>query len=320
MQHISIKLPQKFGFINWRKKIKGDYPGSWNEMSRKQYVAVIDLLHTRVDVEVRNVRLVGIMLGIKNFSAKLKLACLLEELGVNNTLRPGKIKEAADFAAAEYMMEFWELFKFIEEDITLTTNLIPWINTGLFNGKLYGPDGGLGTLTAEEWMWVDRFYMDWREENDYEDLYRMVACMYRPKCGLSEKDADFTGDVREPFNINRIDVWVNRIRWAANGGGLLRFAGNEWVNKVELLAIMHWYESCRHVIVKQFDRVFTESNETASEDYGWPAVFMKIAQDGPFGNLDKVNGENINTVLLHMQVRAKEAEEFERKRKLGVGS
>lgn len=301
MQPISIKIPRKFGPFKWVKIIAGDYPSEWNDLTRKQYVAVINLLHSSGEMYFFRVRLVSIMLGLSKLKTLLLAASfkIAKWTGTNKYANVNELKEEAEDNAAIMMVQLWWLFAWVQEDITLTKNLIRWIKPGLFGTKLYGPDDGLSTMTAEEWMWVDLFYMAWRENNDFEDLHKMVACMYRPKIASKKQyEVDFTGDIREPFNIHLIDGRVEKIKN---------------LNEVELLAIMHWYESSRHVIVKDFDRVFTESNETDAEDYGWPAVFMAIAQDGPFGNLEKVNGENVSTVLLHMQVRAKEAEEAKKR-------
>ena len=162
----------------------------------------------------------------------------------------------------------------------------------------------LSNVTAEEWMFVDRFYMEFREYGDLDDLRRMVACLYRPeRKNHNPKAVDYNGDIRQLFNINLIDDRVILL---------------QLTSVYKLLAIMHWYEGCRHAFVNQFPRVFTEGNQEQAEFHGWPEVFMNIATTGVFGTLEEVNNTEISTVLLQMQVALKDQEKAQNNKPVEV--
>ena len=320
------------------------FASEWNELTARQFVGIVNLLHLRdlsSKYDFRN-RVVAVMLGDKNIVKKLIKASYLVELATEKNKKLAMI-QAKDAAACQ-LVQLWRLFEWVEEDILLTKNLLPRLRVGFFGGYLYGPGDGLANMTAMEWTWVDSFYMAYRADGKLEDLLGMVACMYRPRIARgAEKRADWDGDLRVGFNSTFVDKRVDllmRLFVYKKGAlrlfveGLMRFFGRgplndgrqkglnrlfvdlfKWLpGEVELLAVFHWYESCRHDVELRHPRVFSADNEQKAESFGWQEVFLKISKEGVFGSFAAVSDEAIDTILLHMEIGMKDEAERERKR------
>ena len=273
----------RLGPVRWYKRVKGSYATTWNELTARQLVGVVRALHMASD------------------KYEWRLLALAAVLGIS----PWWYR----FFAAELVVQLWWMFDFLEKGNSLTKNLLPTIRVRI-PGKwryeyLYGPGDELQYVTALEWMYAERFYEDFRETGNREDLNRFVACLYREKNKKDVFEPGYDGDRRRAFNTNTID---KRVKILAR------------VDVYVLLAIMHWYEGCRAAIERQFDRVFTRDGESPREHYGWPEVFMKIAERGIFGDINHVHSTEMTTVLLHMQINAKDfalLEEEAKKQRVG---
>jgi len=147
MHELSIRIPRSFFGLPWSQQKKGAYAEEWNELTPRQLIGVVKALHTTKDKYLFRAFSIGAILGIKRWRMKM--------------------------FSAELMIQLWWLFDFIEQDNTLTKNLLPVlkVRTGwLKRTRLYGPGDKLQFVTALEWSWIEKFYNDFHEWGDVADL------------------------------------------------------------------------------------------------------------------------------------------------------
>lgn len=155
-------------------------PTSWNELSQKQLLGIIDTLHC------------------KNYTTEQAILKLMKILCGLSWFRFFRTKPS-DLAEYFYLAEF-----LLESKIELTKNLVP-----NYRG-FYGPAGEFDNLRMKEMVKTDFKFMQWANDRDNISLLDdIVSLLYRkPK-----EDYNFNlnpdGDARIPFNEN-ISEWNAR--------------------------------------------------------------------------------------------------------------
>jgi hypothetical protein len=250
-------------------------PESWNELTAKQLVAVMNYLFIRNDPDnARTLHLQRILLGLSE-----------------NQYRKLPADEVDEFL---YLVEF--LF---QEKIELTKNILPEYADKNLEGELdvfYGPADECMNLTAVELAFAESHMMQWFAEKSEEELDKLVSILYRP--GKKDYDAERNpdGDLREAFNEN-ISYY--------NAKKYIRL----WPKSAKL-AILFWFRGCWQKWVDDNDKVFNGSGDPAL--HGMISVLRNVAKDGIYGDIDKVNKMVVPNLLIELSEVIAEAEKIKK--------
>src|SRR5690606_20317237 len=179
----------------------------------------------------------------------------------------------------------------------LTENKIDTIKA---NGvTLFGPIGNFETLSAEEWTDADNAYMDYSQSKDPTALDRMVAILFRERVKDVSPDVLYwTGDYRIAYNEHQVKLRTRYI---------------ERIDPRIKLAVLIWYQGCRHEWEEVFERVFKGSKEDI-ENFGWQETIQKIS-GSTFGNLKETERTPMYKLMLNMEITLKDEEIRKQKEK-----
>lgn len=178
-----------------------------------------------------------------------------------------------------FLLEEMKLIHFLLENSTLTINHFPEIE------NLKGPENDFGDMNGEEFMWTEKFYIEFKETKDLQKLDALVACMYRP---VDEKNEKL------PFNLK--DVEENEKRVAD-------------IDLVTKTAILFFFEGCRNEFPEMYPKVFEGKKQ---KDGDFNEVLLQVAKDGPFGDFYNVLKTNIHLIYKELNRVSKEAIEMKR--------
>jgi len=201
------------------------------------------------------------------------------------------------FLLRERLVDIYPFIKFLEEENNLTENKIDTIKA---NGvTLYAPIGNFETLTADEWTDADNAYMDYSQSKDPTALDRMVAILFRERQKDVEPGSEYwNGDYRMPYNEHQVKL---RMRYI------------ERIDPHIKLAVLIWYQGCRHEWEEVFERVFKGSKGDI-ENFGWQETIQKIS-GSTFGNLKETERTPMYKLMLNMEITLKDEEIRKQKEK-----
>lgn len=266
-------------------------PSGWNELRGEQLLAIAEALFMEMDDDRKRVMICKAAINNKKLFRMMEPAILIEQ--------------------------FFPLITWIETDRQLTKQVLPTIPVGFFNwygpaeslgnfrlsefdhaeAELYrwhsfrpldsklmfakgesNPLTGDLTSASETPKSTYRGLMQWwRTEEAEAQLYRFVACVYRPGKLTYNKRKNPAGDYRMPFNDNLVDYHASILRRHLP----VKYA----------YAILLWYKGCRDALVSAFPLVFTGAAEHEAKPQQEPNYFelmRKIAEKGTYGDIDKV--------------------------------
>lgn len=144
--------------------------------------------------------------------------------------------------------------------------------------RLYAPDETFEHLLAEEWCFVDTFYLRYKKSGTATDLNTFLALFLRPRSPhYAPRSPYTTGDVREPFNKN-----TEHYRTPAIG---------RWPMHVRL-AIFLWYEGYRQSLKDSYPHVFTPKVEGEAAQEGSDMLTILLSMAG------KKFGPHQDTILI----------------------
>jgi hypothetical protein len=167
------------------KKRKVLLPESWQELTGRQYVRVIQLLHKPIKNEW--------------FSADAMLRVLTNKNIFAHYLLP-----------ADMRWRCYEHINWVYQKQNVTEQLLP-----VYRG-LYAPAGEFNNLKLIEFHFTEILYQDYvlSKGENVDSLNKLVAALYRsPKNRKSydyKRDPD--GDHRQPFNGNELPFYVRQVR------------------------------------------------------------------------------------------------------------
>lgn len=266
-------------------------PATWNELSQKQLLEVMDTLFMR--------QYTGDQVVLK----LLKILCNMSYWEFFNSPIVSCIKRKGLFGKKQEVTgieEYFYLTTFLLSDRTnLTKQLLPVYN------NLYGPDDEFNNLLMGELVISDALFMRWSEDKENTELLdEFCALLYRPlrKSGKFltkyDKNKNPDGDVREDFN-------QNLCAWRA------KHIIKDWPIKVKL-AIVYWYDACRWQLVDDNDEVFGGDNSGDVSKYGLVAVMLSVAETGALGDFSKVEKHYVKTVLMQINESVRKAKAQEK--------
>ena len=278
-----IPVQIKYSFLNrFKRTIKRQVPGSWNELTGEQYVKIVSLLFTPLTEAVQKYRLLGVLLGMSP----------VKMFGMFSTV------QAAQLLA---------LTNFIFADNTLTRQLLPKFRLKIVSFELnpfririgrplwlYGPGDGLKNITYDELIFADGLFLSYFHTGDVESLNKFVAVLYRPyQDGGKEQ-----GDERQPFNRHLIEDRAKEIR-------RLPLATK--------LAIYLFYQGCRKALVERYPDIFDGAESESQPINTWLEMARHIPND-KFGTIQQIMQLNAGFILMHLNGTIKDAKEQERKK------
>lgn len=184
--------------------------------------------------------------------------------------------------------------EFLFEGNTLSQNLLP-----VYRGYA-GPADNLQNMKMLEFCHSEFYYTKYEAEKKIEDLDALVSVLYRPKKSWFtysyRKNPD--GDFRIAFNPNSMGYYQKKVA--------------KWPMHVKL-AIFHFYQGVRSVIIARNPKVFDNASGEESL-YGLWSLMRSVAKGGHLGDLDKVTDQYVDTVLMELNETVAEAEKIEMER------
>jgi hypothetical protein len=168
--------------VIWKKR-KYLVPENWDEVSSSQFLAIVKVLQS----------------GMELLKGKM---CVLQALLGMPYFRFFKIKD-------ELLMHLLPLTDWVESNGKLNIQLVPAVK---LKETLYGPKGNLHNIRAGEFHFADMHYTQWKEGEKLEALYMFVAVLYRPAKKQYDLAMDPDGDIRIPFNPNTTQYYADHVK------------------------------------------------------------------------------------------------------------
>lgn len=171
-----VKLNFKFLFFSI--VIQTAHPDSWNELSEKQFIRLVQLLKKGYITENDRIRLIKTFLNIK----------------ARVFVRLGNLQ----------VIQLLELSDFLQEEKYFNNILIKELK--ISRSKLYGPGARFENVEFEEFAFADTLFNKYSTTKKQDWLDQMIAVLYRPKIKKHNPTAaDYYGDIRETFNKHNIE-------------------------------------------------------------------------------------------------------------------
>lgn len=147
------------------------FPESWNELTGRQLVGVMEVFDSPAEVTQARLRLFKLLGGFTAWQWLWLKAAQLHDL--------------------LYLTDF------LVQENTLTQNLLP-----SYKG-FFGPAADFENLKMSEFAYSEGYYLGWKaEESNDKLLDKLVAVLYRPKKKGYDLKRNKDGDARQPFNEN----------------------------------------------------------------------------------------------------------------------
>jgi hypothetical protein len=216
---------------------KSTYAKTWNELSERQVLQVIHILHSK---KVLGWKIVHLANTICKIGKREELNIVEKDLiKITTFLLDGKVE--------------------------LTQNPLPKLKTGFWSA-LYGPTDKLNTSTFGEFIMADSFCQNHIEEEDLikkeEWLCKMIACLFRPKKkNHNPASSTYDGDIRERFNSWNLDSRLPKVR-------RLDFETKQ--------AILAYFISCKNYFAEVYTDIFTKG-ESSGEGGNWFTTLHHIS-------------------------------------------
>lgn len=254
-----------------------DLPESWNELTGKQLVQLVALVHKGVTEDV------ALLEALRILWKKSRLSFY----GFMQLWRPSFWNDLKQRALKEVIWVF-------ESEKVLTDQLLP-----KYRG-LYGPAGEFSNLRMIEFHACEVYYHRFVHDKDDVWLNRLVAVLYRPGKKKYNKKLDADGDIREPFSEYISTYYADKVA--------------KWPAAVKQ-AILMWYDGNRQMLIRFNQDVFSGSGVKSNIAEGMYGVIRSIAQSGIHGDFEKVSDMNVHKAVMEMRKSIEEFREQERQLK-----
>jgi len=235
------------------------YPGSWDELTREQFVDIISVIQKDYITESDNIFIINSILGMK----KLPLFNFPDRLNDLN----------------RFIFEIKEPFsKVFIRDIFATRI------------KLYGPQDEFNNVKIGEFSFSDTYFLRYIKHHQPADLNRMIAVLYRPEGKFFQEDSpEYTGDIREKFNENIIEYRARLVDYIPRREKQAILFNYRIIRK--------WIESkYPHVFPQNGDEQAMTIKLGKSDEPGWDK-FLRSLCNGDITKLDLVADQYLHNVL-----------------------
>lgn len=258
-------------------------PQSWNELTAKQLLQVINTVHSGVSTDFGHMMILKTLVNMP--------------LVFWNALKWNEISD----------------FLYIPKDLLqtrLTKQLLP-----VQQKWFHGPADEFNNLGMEEFIFTEDHFFKWVDTHNDHDLDLLCACLFRPakkwhitREGIKERydlQVNPAGDVRVPFN---------HFECSHNAMHHIRF----W-DPAKKLAILTWYEHNRLQLVDDFDNVFSGGGGEPAK-YGLLTMMRNLAQAGTHGQWEKIEKLPLKLAMIELDEIKTEAEAIDRMQKPNVST
>jgi hypothetical protein len=268
-------------------------PSEWNELTAKQAISVFKAMvqySAPAQLETLQVALLCRLLCWPSW--RLALTMRLHKfwnLGIaakngrvhhkalNHLDRASKLGEAST-----------TLTQFLFEKNTLTRNLLRH-----YRG-LWGPANNGSDLTMAEFVYSEKYFIDYQTTKNVADLNLLVSVLYRQGKGYNRHTrvaARVKFQPPEQRHIAAIERWPI------------------W----QKILVYKWYDAVREEKIAQHPKPFEASEDTDTDPlmYGLWSVMRNVAKAGHFGDFDKVQEQYVDTILMELTEAITEAEKLE---------
>jgi hypothetical protein len=259
-------------------------PTTWNELSQRQLLQVMDCLFIKQYPEDKGrLKLLKILCAMnwwQFFRAPVTSGKKRKGLF-------GKKIEVTGMDEYLYLADF-----LLKEEADITKQLFPVYD------ELYGPAENFSNLVMDEFVFSEQYFMQWSEDkNRIDALNDLIGCIYR----TAKKKYDFLlnpdGDARKEFNDNVSKHFASTLIAA-------------WPMKIKL-AIATWYGSCRSALARNNPDVFGGGSGNPAQ-YGLVSVMMAVAKRGVLGDFKSVEKQYVTLVMMDLNESIAEAREMEK--------
>lgn len=297
-----------------------EVPQSLNELSQKQLLKLVDSVYLRTGTDNENFRvkrmeLLRILLGEsklfyeywKKDAAKECMAICSEDcLGkcVYNHTFLLELRELLELTSP-----FYDKITIDESPVELYTlrmslskQLIPSFR--IWGVRFEGPTNAMEDLSFESWINADLAYMHFMKTGDNKFLDMLIAELYEPSI------FKWIGLAVPFFDKKRF------------------YNGAKWVGRLDMrfkMAIFLFYVSSRAFLAEHFNKVFRipgkdeikkNSNDIIRSQ--WYETRYSIAENGLFGDFDRVGKTKIGYILKHIQMMVAKREKEQERRELAA--
>lgn len=267
-------------------------PAHWDEMTEKQFLAVVNILFSMETIARGRLRIFKALSGM-SWWTMLKITGLMRFKNIdkywNRVYVPAIIKKYFDQCERlAFAIEECTAFLF-EPEISMTRQQLPF-----FRGR-YGPASELRNITMAEFCNTEHYFLQYKAAGSDADLNMLVAALYRQEKKHYDHYSNPAGDHREKFNPNVLEAEAQKVA--------------SWPPPVKK-AINMFYEGARNKKIGENDRVFGGASGEESL-YGLWSLMRSVAKAGHFGDFDKVEDQYVDTILMEMNEVVVESERLE---------
>lgn len=298
-----------------------EIPGTWDEMSQAQRTYCLKTAIQFTDGQIGyEAFLVRCFFKLANIHRSWRTVLWEKAVG------PDKVaeKNANIIIYAEQVVT--GIFKDLRADvleIDYDTEQMPFIEVKLrkwFKSKNFIlPDVLLQNITFGEFRSAVQEMNLFFESKEEEDLNRFCAVLLRPgrkHLKKLQQQADFDGQLREPFNPHRVNInarYVSKMKAWRKKAVLLWFSTTiNLIQEAEELSVNDRVISLRELFPKPAEGEKATNDKSAA---GWKGVLNHIATEGIFGTAKETDQQNLWDVLEWMYDQHEEAKRLKRKLK-----
>lgn len=233
-------------------------------------------------------------------TAEAKLRCVYKLLNLG-----GRLRDRKRWREIKTLPPAWI------QTLLYNRTLLGWIfeKGGLTNyplrkfkwqGRTYhGPKDSILNVTTEEITLGYTYFKNYAKTNDYAQLDRLIALVYRPANPfnfLLQWRESYTGDVRMPLNGYNFEKRIKRFATLDKETKVTIFM--QWAGAWE---VFENRPENKYIFPKSApadDSVRVDNNQP--DPYMWQKVMLRMAQSGEFGTLQQIQKMHKDWFFLNM--------------------
>lgn len=252
------------------KELLATHPEKWEEFTITQFTDVAPLLSQEVITLDERYNIIQSLISFSDKQIR-------------------RIKDLEGFQIDELL----KLHAFVFNDIPFDKWIIKQF---LFNNKEYfGPDDNFRNVSWDEFVYCDTMLMSYCKTEREDTLNKLIAIMYRVmRAKVNIESPEFTGDVREDFNENTINIRAELL--------------NKLDDKIKLSVLFN-LRSFRKTLETQYPRVFQhqeqeeKKNKKQASNTHWGHITRQLCD---LADLNKIGKMPMHNILFELNERLKE--------------
>lgn len=248
--------------------------------------------------------LMGLKYTPKSFQKEKRM--LPEELE-NKHCNIAQLTELLDFLFLKEQKQKKDIITFNFKSVK---NLVPEIK--LNDEILIGPADALTNISFAEYRYACDQYSDFSKTKNHDALNRLVACLYRKERAdyeTAKTSLDFDGKRREKFNKHLADEKAKQFDKLAYH---IRYAIYLWFRNCTIFL----HEGSVTISGNSIDLSKIYDTKGKKDELGHAGTLFRIAEEGTFGPIDKVDDTGLYDILLKLYQIKADFEEYKRKNKI----